>query len=131
MIIPKLDILFNYICFSCYYYSPSKPNKKKIKILFEAMPYFIPTEYQDSLFKIIKKYPIESFYDTRETMMDYGYFIYRDFNIEINKPYLNYNSYMDKFYLALYQDNRIYKKWIKHIIFIIIILIIIIYYIYR
>ena len=131
MIIPNLDLLFNYMCFSCYYYSPSKPNKKKIKILFEAIPYFIPYEYQNALYKIIKKHPIESFYDKRESMLDYGYFIYRDFNIEIKKPYLNYNSYMDTFYLALYKDNRVYKKWLKHIIFIIIILIIIIYYIYR
>ena len=129
MITYSHDILFNYICSTGYYYSPNKPNKKKIKQLFECIPYFVEHKYQNILYKLIKKYPIESFYDTRETLMDYGYLIYKEFHIVLDKPYLSYSKYMDKFYLALYQDNRIYKKWIKHIIFIIIILIII-YYIY-
>ena len=62
-------------------------------------------------------------------MMDYGYIIYRDFNIDNSNEYLSYNDYLDKFYLELYKDNRVYKKWIKHIIFTII-SIIIIFYIY-
>ena len=47
----------------------------------------------------------------------------------LHKKVLDYNQYMDHFYLALYKDNRIYKKWVKHIIFLIVILLII-YYIY-
>jgi hypothetical protein len=125
----SFDILFNYVCFSCYYYYPSKANKKRIKELFVSLPYFLPSEYQNILYKIINKYPIESYYDKHETMMDYGYIIYREFNKYIKNSYLPYNEYMDNFYLELYKDNRIYKKWLKHIIFIIII-IIIIYYIY-
>ena len=129
MINPHLDILFNYICFICYYYSPNKSNKKKIKELINSLPYFLPTEYQNVMYKIIKKYPIESFYDKKETMMDYGYIIYRDFYIYTDKEFLTYNDYIEKFYLELYKDNRVYKKWIKHVIFIII-MFIIIYYIY-
>ena len=125
----SLDILFNYICFACYYYYPNKANKKKIKELFNALPFFLPMQYQNTLYKLIKKHPIESYYDKRETMMDYGYIIYREFNIINNKKYLDYNEYIDYFYLALYKDNRIKKKWIKHFIFIFIILLII-YYIY-
>ena len=125
----SLDILFNYICFSCYYYYPNKANKKKIKELFNALPFFLPMQYQNNLYKLIKKYPIETYYDKKETMMDYGYIIYREFNININKKYLDYNEYIDHFYLALYKDNRIYKKWVNHFIFIFISLLII-YYIY-
>ena len=86
-------------------------------------------QYQNTLYKLIKKHPIESYYDKKETMMDYGYIIYREFNININKKYLDYNEYIDHFYLALYKDNRIYKKWVNHFIFIFISLLII-YYIY-
>ena len=129
MIIQSLDICFQYICFACYFYIPNKANKKKIKQLFESISYFMPFQYQNSLFKIIQKYPIESFYDKKESMMDYGYIIYREFNIDNSIEYLTYNEYLDKFYLELYKDNRVYKKWIKHIIFSII-SIIIIYYIY-
>jgi hypothetical protein len=129
MNIPLLDIVFNYICFICYYYSPSKPNKKKIKDLFHSLPYFLPLQYQNTLYKIIKKYPIESYYDSRETMMDYGYIIYKEFNTQTNKKVLDYNTYLDQYYLALYKDNRIYKKWLKHIVFIAIV-ILLIYYIY-
>jgi hypothetical protein len=125
----SLEILFNYICFSCYYYYPNKANKKKIKELFNALPFFLPMQYQNTLYKLIKKYPIETYYDKKETMMDYGYIIYREFNITINKKYLDYNEYIDHFYLALYKDNRVYKKWVNHFIFIFISLLII-YYIY-
>ena len=129
MIIPSLDICFHYICFACNFYTPNKANKKKIKQLFESISYFMPSQYQNSLFKIIQKYPIETFYDKKESMMDYGYIIYRDFNIDNSIEYLSYNDYLDKFYLELYKDNRVYKKWIKHIIFGIT-CILIIYYIY-
>jgi hypothetical protein len=129
MINPSLDILFNYICFTCYYYYPNKSNKKKIRELVNSLPFFLPTEYQNILYKIIKKYPIETFYDKRETMLDYSYIIYKEFYISTNKKYLEYNDYMDAFYLALYKDNRIYKRWLRHALFILII-VIIIYYIY-
>jgi hypothetical protein len=129
MIIQSLDICFHYICFACYFYIPNKANKKKIKQLFESISYFMPSQYQNSLFKIIQKYPIETFYDKKESMMDYGYIIYRDFNIDNSIEYLSYNDYLDKFYLELYKDNRVYKKWIKHIIFVFT-CILIIYYIY-
>ena len=129
MINISYDILFNYMCFTCYYYYPNKSNKKKIKELFNSLPFFVPYESQNNLYKIIKKYPIESFYDKRETMLDYSYIIYKEFYISINKKYLEYNDYIDSFYLALYKDNRIYKRWLRHILFILIVSIII-YYIY-
>jgi len=130
MIIQSLDMCFNYICFACYFYTPNKANKKKIKQLFDSISYFVPSQYQNSLFKIIQKYPIESFYDSKETIMDYGYIIYKEFHIMHNLEYLSYNEYLDKFYLILYKDNRVYKKWIKHVIFICII-ILFIYYLYN
>ena len=106
MIIPKLDLLFNYICFSCYYYSPNKPNKKKIKILFEAIPYFLPEDKQNILFTITRNNPIETFYDKTSTMKYYGYMIYKEYHINEKKRYLEYNDYNDKFLAFLYKDRQ-------------------------
>ena len=112
-----MNVLFDYICFSCYYYIPNKANKKKIKQLFESIPYFVPENKQELLFKIIQKRPITSFYDKNETMQQYGYLIYKDWSIEENKRYLEYNEYMDKFLINLHKDTYIQKKWVKHVIF--------------
>ena len=57
------NMVFDYISFACYFYVPSKANKKKIKQLFEAIPYFLPDNEQNTLFTIIRQHPIESFYD--------------------------------------------------------------------
>ena len=126
----NLNIVFNYICFSCYFYIPNKANKKKIKQLFESMPFFLPEDMQDKIFKIIHQYPIESFYDKNETMRDYGYMIYRDYHIQENKRYFDYNAYMDKFFSELYKEQRIQRKWVKHVIFISAV-IIIIFFLYK
>ena len=114
----NINMVFDYICFSCYYYVPNKANKKKIKQLFESIPYFLPAHKQDQMFKIVQKYPIATFYDKTETMKDYGYMIYRDYHIQENKRYLDYNDYNDKFLITLYKDHYIQKKWVKHVIFI-------------
>lgn len=114
----NINIVFDYICFSCYFYTPNKANKKKIKCLFQSIPYLLPEDKQNIIFTIIQAYPIESFYDKTETMRDYGYMIYRDYYIQDHKRYLDYNEYMDKFYKQLYKDEIIQIKWVKHVIFI-------------
>ena len=62
-------------------------------------------------------------------MMNYGYIIYKEFNTQLNKKVFDYNTYLDHYYLALYKDNRIYKKWLKHVVFFSIVALLI-YYIY-
>jgi hypothetical protein len=95
-------MVFDYIAFACYFYVPNKANKKKIKQLMEAMPYFLPEKKQNVLFTIMRKYPIESFYDKSETMKDYGYIVYKDFMLHEEKRYLDYTDYNDKFLVYLY-----------------------------
>ena len=82
----NIEHIFNYIRYACYYYKPDKANMKKIKQLFESIPYFVPSEHQNRLFKIIIQNPIESYYDTSENMNEYGYIIYTQFHKETNLP---------------------------------------------
>lgn len=126
----NINMVFDYICFSCYFYVPNKANKKKIKQLFEAIPYFLPEDKQNILFTITRNNPIETFYDKKETMQYYGYMIYKDYHVSQKKRYLEYNEYNDKFLVFLYKDEHIQRRWVKHVIFISVV-IAIIYFLYK
>ena len=126
----NINMVFDYICFSCHCYVPNKANKKKIKQLFEAIPYFLPEDKQNTLFKIIRSHPIDTFYDKTQTMKYYGYLIYKDYHIGENKRYLEYNEYNDRFLAFLYKDEHIERRWVKHVIFLSVV-IIIIYFLYK
>jgi len=123
-------MVFDYICFSCYFYVPNKANKKKIKQLFEAIPYFLPEDKQNLLFTITRNNPIETFYDKTSSMKYYGYMIYKDYHVNQKMRYLEYNEYNDKFLAYLYKDRHIERRWVKHVIFIIVV-IAIIYFLYK
>lgn len=123
-------MVFDYICFSCYFYVPNKANKKKIKQLFEAIPYFLPEDKQNILFTITRNNPIETFYDKTSTMKYYGYMIYKDYHVNEKMRYLEYNEYNDKFLAYLYKDRHIERRWVKHVIFISVV-IAIIYFLYK
>lgn len=126
----NINMVFDYIAFACYFYVPNKANKKKIKQLFESIPYFLPETKQNVLFTITRSRPIESFYDKTETLKYYGYMIYKDYHISENKRYLEYNEYNDRFLAYLYKDNHIQRRWVKHVVFISVV-IVIIYFLYK
>ena len=126
----NINMVFDYICFSCYFYVPNKANKKKIKQLLEAITYFLPEDKQNLLFTITRNNPIETFYDKTSTMKYYGYMIYKDYHVNEKMRYLEYNEYNDKFLAFLYKDRHIERRWVKHIIFISVV-IAIIYFLYK
>ena len=126
----NINMVFDYICFSCYFYVPNKANKKKIKQLFEAIPYFLPEDKQNLLFTITRNNPIETFYDKTSTMKYYGYMIYKDYHVNQKLRYLEYNEYNDRFLAYLYKDRHIERRWVKHVIFISVV-IAIIYFLYK
>lgn len=126
----NINMVFDYICFSCYFYVPNKANKKKIKQLFEAIPYFLPEDKQNLLFTITRNNPIETFYDKTSTMKYYGYMIYKDYHVNQKLRYLEYNEYNDRFLAFLYKDRHIERRWVKHVIFISVV-IAIIYFLYK
>jgi hypothetical protein len=70
------QVVYDYVRYACYHYTPSKPNKKKMKQLIESIPFFLPEERQDLFYGWIRKYPIESYWDTRESLQTYGYMLY-------------------------------------------------------
>ena len=126
----NINMVFDYICFSCYFYVPNNANKKKIKQLFEDIPYFLPEDKQNILFTITRNNPIETFYDKTSTMKYYGYMIYKDYHVNEKKRYLEYNEYNDKFLAYLYKDRHVERRWVKHVIFISVV-IAIIYFLYK
>ena len=126
----NINMVFDYITFACYFYIPNKANKKKVKQLFESIPYFLPEDKQNILFTIIQNHPITSYYDKTDTMKDYGYIIYKEYMQSENKRYLDYIDYNDKFLVFLYKDKHIQQKWVKHAIFVGAVLIII-YFLYK
>ena len=126
----NINLVFDYNTFTCYFYVPSKANKKKVKQLFEAIPYFLPEDKQNLLFTITRNNPIETFYDKTETMKYYGYMIYKDYHVNEKKRYLEYNEYNDKFLAFLYKDRYIERRWVKHVIFISVV-IALIYFLYK
>ena len=121
----NIEHIFNYIRYACYYYKPDKANMKKIKQLFESIPYFVPSEHQNRLFKIIIQNPIESYYDTSENMNEYGYIIYTQFRKETNLRVKQYPEYMRELFI-LHDDSTYKRKYAHTVIFMIIIIVFII-----
>jgi hypothetical protein len=118
------DVLFHYIRYSFYHYVPNKPNKKKMKQWIESIPYFLPEMHQNVFFKLIRTYPIESYWDTREKMEEYGYLLYSTFHKTLRKSYKTKEDYQ----LDLYQNKKKHKQIHNMIYFIIVFLFIVILY---
>ena len=129
--------IFDYIRYACHYYVPSKPNKKKIKELIEAIPFFMPVSHQDIFYEIILNNPITSYYDSRDSMSEYGYLLYKEYHIQIgalekNKPRIRIKDYRE--YLSElerpYDDSAFKIKRTHHILFFLAVLLLI-YYLYK
>lgn len=129
--IPSLDIFFDYIKFLTYFYTPTKYNKKKIKQMFETLPYFLPLPEQNKLYKLFLKYPVESFYETTEKMKEYGYLIYVEYHKAEHKRYDDYPTYLSHLENKLYKEDMTYRKKRTHTIIFSIVIIILIYYLYK
>jgi hypothetical protein len=125
----NIENIFDYIRYACYYYVPDKANMKKIKQLFEAIPYFIEPKHQNRLFKIIIQNPIESYYDTNQNMNEYGYIIYKEFHKELNLRVKEYPEYIRELYIS-YDDSAYKIKRTHNFIFIFVVLLLF-YYLYK
>jgi hypothetical protein len=121
------DCVFHYIRYACYFYEPSKPNKKKISELINAVPFFMPEEEQSILFDIIVKNPIHCYYDKNESMNEYGYLLYKKFNTIKNKHIKEYEEYKSE----IIPKDDAYKQRRAHHIFFILIVLLIFFYIYK
>lgn len=119
-------VVFHYIRYTCLHYEPSKPNKKKIKHLFEAMPYFLPEQYQNIFFEMIQKYPLGCYWDSQQSLKEYGYLLYSTFHQKLKQSYKN----KEDFYSEVYITEKSNKKRIHTFLFFIVVCILF-YILYR
>jgi len=124
--IQSFDIVFHYLRYVCIHYEVSKPNQKKLKHLIEAMPYFLPEKYQNVFFDLIRKYPLDCYWDSPETLQDYGYLLYSDFHKETRTSFKSREDYDQEMYVTNYSHH----KRIHSILFFIVI-ILLMYLLYR
>jgi hypothetical protein len=118
------DVLFQYIRYAFYHYVPNKPNKKKMKQWVEAIPYFLPENHQNVFFKLIRTYPIETYWDSRDKMEEYGYLLYSSFHKSLKTSYKKKEDYQ----LDLYQNKTKHKQMHNLLYFIVICLFVCILY---
>lgn len=122
------DVFFTFIYSCCFFYTPSKINKKQIKNLFYSYPFFLSNmKDRKIIFETIKKHPITCYYDSTNNMIEYSYIIYKEYHKKIKKRFLLKNDYI-KHYTYLLRDNKeyktiFYKRKINNILFFILILI--------
>lgn len=110
-------VVFHYLRYTCLHYESTKPNKKKIKHLIEAMPYFMPEPYQNLFFELIQKYPLNCYWDSHETMKEYGFILYSNFHQALKKTHKNKVD----FYSEVYITETTNKKRIHNFIYFIVI----------
>lgn len=127
------NIVFQYIYFITRLYVPNVVNQKKIKQLFEAIPFFMPNHQSSLLFQIIKENSIVNYYDTNNQMVTYGYIVYKKYHIKNNLTYLDQEAYIKHYDAILFvseqQKKKEQRQKVTFIIFICIVLICI-YFIY-
>ena len=102
------QVVYDYIRYACYHYVPSKPNQKKMKQLIESIPFFLPDDKQNAYYGWIRKYPIESYWDTRESLQEYGYLLYVNQGTISTQKIKTKQEYMNDLYAPpnSYQQNH-------------------------
>jgi len=116
------QVVYDYIRYACYHYVPSKANKKKLKQWIESIPFFLPEEKQNSFYSWIRKNPIEVYWDTRESLQEYGYMMYAQSEttgIKSKKEYME----------DLYSPPNMYQQ--KHSLLFFLVLFLLFYFLYR
>ena len=117
-----------------HYYNANKANQKKIIDLFETLPFFFyDIPIQNTLYKIIQKQPLRSFYDNQENMKEFCYFIYEEFSKTYQLKYKSKEDFYKTMKYRLYHGTMRYKEWKKnnmhdYLFFLFLILILVGYY---
>ncbi len=92
---------------------PKKANsvlKKKYYDFIMNLPLFIPNDKMGNKFsRLLDKYPIEPYLDTRESFIKWVHYIHNQVNKQLNKPELSYIEAMDAYY-SQYKPKEIIQK---------------------
>tara|TARA_B100000927_G_scaffold287978_1_gene281802 strand:+ start:473 stop:907 length:435 start_codon:yes stop_codon:yes gene_type:complete len=78
---------------------PNKVTKKKYYDFISNLPLFIPDEKMGNEFsKILDKYPVSSYLDSREAFVKWTHFIHNRVNESLDKPEQEYYQSLDNYY---------------------------------
>ena len=81
---------------------PIKPNDVTKKIYYnfiQNLPLFIPIdEIGNSFSKLLDKYPVKPYLDSRKSFIKWMHFIHNKINILLNKEEITLDEAMDKYY---------------------------------
>lgn len=117
----------------CYFYVPSKANKKKITDLFESLPFFFfDVHIQGILFHVLRDKSYVSSLDNQKDLSEYCYYVYETFSKMLNITYKPKETFFSDFHLRCFHETYKYKyikkKYIHHAIYILIVILLCILY---
>jgi len=104
---------------------PQFPNdiiKKRYYELIQNFHLFIPHDESSSFFqKLLDKYPLKPFLDSRDSFVQWTHFIHNKVNLHLNKPQFSFHDFYGLYY-SKFQHNQskfiIRKKYKTIILFI-------------
>jgi hypothetical protein len=89
-----------------YPHHPNAVTKKKYYEFIQNLPLFLPVEKISSEFsKLIDKYPITPYLDSRDSFISWTHFIHNKINQKLEKPQISLNDFYIKYYEEYKSDN--------------------------
>ena len=115
------------------YVNPTKAKKKKVKEFVHAIPHlFFHDDIQNKLFSLVQDNPIESYYDSQQSLERYFYYIYFEISKFMNIEPLPFELYKSKEEFKMMNDTDVIRetkqKHIKSIAYLLIIIKILFFY---
>ena len=102
----------------CYPLYPNETIKRKYYDFIMNFPLFIPDKEISGYFeKLIDKYPVTPYLDSRESFMRWIYFIHNKINEKLGKPQKTYEAVLfefNKYYEKIEDKTNRYKKSISY-----------------
>ena len=96
---------------------PKKANsvlKKKYYDFIMNLPLFIPDDNMGNKFsKLLDKYPVEPYLDSRESFIKWVHFIHNKINKQLGKEEMLYMDAMNAYYSEYKPKELIYKEQLK------------------
>lgn len=105
------EVLEHYLSQLGLYYVGNKSNKKKIVDLFYSLPFFFfDATIQNTLYKVIQGNNVSQHIDCNKNMKIMCHNIYKDFCLELNCPYKDYEEFYDSIWFKTTSDKYYMKK---------------------
>ena len=96
--------------------------QKKNIIIYQQLPTFLPHKKARKLFnKLLEKYPITPYLDSKESLVKWTHFIHNKVNIVFNKPTISYKTFYETYhkqYLPKPVTKVNYRNWYKKLAYV-------------